>query len=131
LTGHLFHVSGRALCALWHTPARSHYDSARTHARLRSALHDPHICIQDAYSIASRLASLQTGKFSTLGEAMRSYESARKPVVASLLAKSVLLGGVETLDGSVGSLVRDNFFAAMGAAGVAEKVLMDGATARV
>jgi 2-polyprenyl-6-methoxyphenol hydroxylase-like FAD-dependent oxidoreductase len=86
---------------------------------------------QDAYCLASRLADLESGRLSSLSSALQSYERARKPVVSSLLAKSVFLGAVETLDGSLGAAVRDNFFATMATLGVAEKILMDGAVPRV
>eukprot|EP00953_Heterococcus_sp_UTEX-ZZ885_P030771 16228-Heterococcus_DN1.PRE.1 len=58
---------------------------------------------EDAYCLASRLADLESGKLSSLSSALQSYERARKPVVSSLLAKSVFLGAVETLDGSLGA----------------------------
>ncbi|KAG5189070.1 monooxygenase [Tribonema minus] len=87
--------------------------------------------IQDAYCLAERLQALKRGDYGSVREAVRSYEATRKPLVASLLAKSVFLGGVETLDGPVGAFVRDNFFSVMGTVGVAEKIFVDGGVPRV
>lgn len=87
--------------------------------------------IQDAYCLASNIKKLNAGEYTTLAQAVEAYEKTRKFPVASLLAKSVFLGAVETLDGDLGSCFRDNFFATMGALGVAESVLMQGAIPKI
>ncbi|CAM9584040.1 unnamed protein product, partial [Scytosiphon promiscuus] len=56
--------------------------------------------IQDAYCLAERLAELNRGAPAYEGSlitALQAYERARKPDTALVLAKSVLVGAVETL----------------------------------
>ena len=83
--------------------------------------------IQDAASLADRLASFNKGQFGSLNSAISEYESRRKPTVAQLLGKSIVLGVVETLPEPLGPTFRDNFFYALDKLGVAQKVLMDAA----
>lgn len=88
---------------------------------------------QDAFCLAERLADLNRGAAygGKLSEALRDYEGTRKPDTALVLAKSAIVGGIETLGGAAGAAFRDNFFFGMWKGGVAEQVFMDGAMPKV
>lgn len=93
---------------------------------------------QDAYCLAERVAALNRGNAfgGSLAAALQDYERARKPDTALVLAKSVIVGAVETLGGAAsggvaGELFRNNFFFGMWKGGVAEQVFMDGAMPKV
>lgn len=78
------------------------------------------------------MADLNHGGYDgRLLDALRDYERRRKPETASVLAKSVIVGAIETLGGSIGEALRDNFFFGMWKGGVAERVFMDGAMPKV
>lgn len=78
------------------------------------------------------MAGLNRGGYEgSLSGALKDYERRRKPDTALVLAKSVLVGGIETLGGPAGEAFRDNFFFGMWKAGVAEKIFMDGAMPHV
>lgn len=64
---------------------------------------------------------------SELQELSGSYELRRKPPTALLSLKSSFLGRVETLSGGGGMFARDNFFRAMAALGIAERIFIGGA----
>ncbi|CAM9546877.1 unnamed protein product, partial [Laminaria digitata] len=87
---------------------------------------------QDAYCLSERLAELNGGAFGgNLAAALQAYERERKPDTALILAKSVVVGTIETLGGPLGEAFRDNFFFGMWKGGVAEQVFMDGAMPKV
>mmetsp|Transcript_14687 Transcript_14687/g.24562 ORF Transcript_14687/g.24562 Transcript_14687/m.24562 type:complete len:320 (-) Transcript_14687:126-1085(-) len=96
--------------------------------------------IQDAYSLASKLADLKKGRFSTVKNALDAYEKQRKIPTTLIQLESRLLGILETAgDSSVSKdtgivlpgFVRDAFFYATGKLGVAEQVFLKGATPKV
>lgn len=101
------------------------------HGVLRSPRR-PRVTTQDAYCLADCLALLNGGEYGgRLSEALLDYERRRKPETASLLAKSVVVGTLETLGGTAGEAFRDNFFFGSWKLGVAERIFMDGAMPKV
>lgn len=82
--------------------------------------------------MAERLAHLNKGGYNgSRSAALRDYERRRKPETTSVLAKSVIVGGIETLGGVAGEAFRNNFFFGTWKLGVAEKIFMDGAMPKV
>lgn len=65
-----------------------------------------------------------------LVDLVTAYEGVRRPHTALLVAKSVVLGYIETLSGP-GVVFRDWFFRVMGFLGIAQKIFVDGARPRV
>lgn len=88
---------------------------------------------KDAYCLAERLADLNRCRNygGSLSASLRDYERTRKPDTALVLAKSVIVGAIETLGGAAGATFRDNFFFGMWKGGVAEQVFMEGAMPKV
>jgi 2-polyprenyl-6-methoxyphenol hydroxylase-like FAD-dependent oxidoreductase len=86
--------------------------------------------VQDAQCLALCIAAHNQGEISQ-SEALAKYETTRKSTVATLLAKSVILGVVETLPEPLGPAFRDNFFYTLGKLGIAQKVLIDAAIPKV
>lgn len=87
---------------------------------------------QDAYCLAECLAKLNRGSYDgSLSGALQDYERRRKPETSQVLAKSVVVGAIETLGGGVGEAFRDNFFFGMWKTGAAERIFMDGAMPKV
>ncbi|CAE8621373.1 unnamed protein product, partial [Polarella glacialis] len=95
--------------------------------------------IQDAVCLSRWLRQVgfsETSKSSSLTglaaeAALLGYTAQRLPPVALLGFESGFLGQVETLPGSLGSFVRDNFFRLVGKTGVAPLVFLNGAISRV
>ncbi|CAM9099080.1 unnamed protein product [Discosporangium mesarthrocarpum] len=88
--------------------------------------------IQDAYCLAECIRELNLGGYDRdVGRAMHQYESMRKPTTTSLLAKSAIVGGIETLQGPLGEAFRDNFFFGMWKTGIAGKMFFDGTVPKV
>jgi len=81
--------------------------------------------IQDAYSLASNLASADT-----VSEALAKYQRTRLPPTASLTLKSVLVGKLETQAGA-GAVFRDALIGTLARIGVAKQIFLDGAAVRV
>lgn len=55
--------------------------------------------IQDAYSLADKLAGLNDGRFSSTSQALEEYEKVRKPTTSRIVALSQLQGQLETAGG--------------------------------
>lgn len=139
---------GRVLAAETPRRIRRRYTQRERHPQIFPTYNPPHppppqtcacgmprsstVCAQDAYYLAECLADLNGGGYEgSLSGALKDYERRRKPDTAAVLAKSVFVGAVETLDGPAGEAFRDNFFFGMWKAGVAEKIFMDGAMPKV
>lgn len=120
----LFFTNFFVVALAFHSPASAH-------GKKKNALTSPPP-LQDAYCLSERLAELNSGAFDgNLAAALQAYERARKPDTALVLAKSVVVGAIETLGGPLGEAFRDNFFFGMWKGGVAEQVFMDGAMPKV
>lgn len=83
--------------------------------------------------MAERLAQLNRGEAyeGSLSDALEDYQRIRKPETSLVLAKSAVVGAIETVEGGAAEALRDTFFFSMWKLGVAENIFMDGAMPKV
>ncbi|CAM9780338.1 unnamed protein product [Chrysoparadoxa australica] len=86
--------------------------------------------VQDAYCLAVRLAEVNAGK-KDLAQALKDYETIRRPAATQLLFKSLMIGTLETLPTDLGSSFRDEVFGLLGVTGLAQTELVNNARLRV
>mmetsp|Transcript_35802 Transcript_35802/g.106852 ORF Transcript_35802/g.106852 Transcript_35802/m.106852 type:complete len:427 (+) Transcript_35802:587-1867(+) len=102
--------------------------------------------VQDAYTLATKIFqhnancelnlstnidSSESETFRNLGTLLRDYENVRWPPTASITAKAVFLGYLETGAAGFLSKFRDTFFFVAGKVGIARKVFFDAATPKI
>lgn len=99
--------------------------------------------MQDAYCLASLIREYNDQQItrssthlplknrSTLKRMALKYEAIRKLPTALVSVESRILGELETLSGPLGRVVKESFFRAMGATGIAKTVYMMGTVPRV
>ena len=91
--------------------------------------------LQDSYYIANKILQYnnnantetndQTNDINSLEKIINSYESTRKLFVFRISVTAYIIGFMETLDGPIGLLIRDNFFRLITLTGFGAQSLID------
>ena len=85
--------------------------------------------MQDAYCLASNLGKVGS-EFSTVGDALKAYETVRRPPTSAIMQISRLNGWIET-QGGVGAQLRDTLFKVLGIVGIPGQIFVSNAVPRV
>lgn len=87
--------------------------------------------MQDAYSLASLIAKYNRGEIGSLAAVTGELQWKRKLPTAKLALKSSVIGRIETLPGSLGCFIKDNFFRVTSGLGIIKKEFVEAATPKL